>query len=415
MIKRLISLSFFCALFAGLPVSVVYAETEPDPGCSPEMMTVLQHQADAIRARNHAYTIETLNRDNSTLYLTCFDQAVAYSARIGQMFSDRMRLDPLPADTVVWREPQDSSGGGGGPRPLDYPDWGLQHSLILDLNKVVRPIMDEIAGNFRPQPEGLSNTQKLAKAVKEKIDEVKRFQDRESARNANPPSPQTVYNQLIRRIDDLVTGFPDTPWPELPGRMNQYDALMQAAGAVVAAIVRSRRDVLIPIFYGPNWQFGQAPTGGINGLITGVIPTNPDSRLAAEIDLDNCHRLDVLWSGEASGNSDPVTGPRGTRFYPPEGEYYALTPYYSLKTILRTPPSSLAGATSDFRNDLSTTNSNTVLATALQDLTTGNLSRPRDENPIWKSSPRFMDGDDPFGTEQIICAMHRPETECIEN
>ncbi len=106
--KRFFLFALLISALIGLPVTASYGQAVLDPGCSPDVFTLLGHQADAVRARNRAYEREILNRQQSTLYLTCFDQALVLSSRLGYIFSDNVPADPPPENTIVFDD-----GGGG--------------------------------------------------------------------------------------------------------------------------------------------------------------------------------------------------------------------------------------------------------------------------------------------------------------
>ena len=82
--KRILLFSLLVFSALGLSATASYAgltQPEMDPGCDVKVMNLLVDQSNAIRARQRAYEREIFNREPSTLFLTCYDQALQAEAK----------------------------------------------------------------------------------------------------------------------------------------------------------------------------------------------------------------------------------------------------------------------------------------------------------------------------------------------
>ena len=300
--KRIFLFVLLISAVLGLPVTAGYAQQALDPGCSQEMMNVLQDQADAVRARNRAYEREILNREPSTLYLTCFDQAMVLSSRLGYIFSDNVPANPPPANTVVFTDGPNGTvppGAGAAPGTLAFPGWGARHLLALDLDTVVSPELDnELTNNFLP-PWTQANNQltQLVTTLQPIITQIINFQTGADANN------ETLYIALVMKIDALVNSFPTLALPALPAAEAKYTADIALLNALITTIESLR----------------QTNMGKYLASLKEAVfdPTMP------------CTNMDDLWNG-AKNFADPNT----TDFIPPEGNYYPLSPYFTLADLL---------------------------------------------------------------------------------
>jgi hypothetical protein len=343
--KKILLIAALASAVLGLSATASHAL---EPGCSDQFMPLLQHQADAMRARNRAYEREIINREESTLYLTCFDQAMALSARLGYIFSDNVPADPPPANTFVFTA------------PLAFPDWGAQQLLALDLNDVITPVLDNEMLNFLPPWVTPNSLTVLANQLKPTIAAIKAFQTNEAVAGGLLDQ----YIKLVKQIDKLVGTFVSVSSAKLPGLMNQYLALTKQLDTLVKNIIKARDNALTPL---------------LAKLKSTVFAANM-----------NCTRLDDLWNKDNHTTSE---------YYPPEGAYFPMTPYYSLKDFLTPNP---PGATPVFLSELATATDAPILQTALGDLT--NLLDAPGQLPqnLWPLPPTITPG---MSTLQIIQQM----------
>ncbi|MDD9901837.1 MAG: hypothetical protein OXT65_12750, partial [Alphaproteobacteria bacterium] len=70
-----------------LTVSTTAAQAQVQPGCNQDVYDVMERAADAKRVRDLAYT-QVVKQNDTAMGMTCFDRALALSARLGAIFSD---------------------------------------------------------------------------------------------------------------------------------------------------------------------------------------------------------------------------------------------------------------------------------------------------------------------------------------
>jgi hypothetical protein len=355
--KRIFLFAFLISALLGLPVTAGSAPPVLDPGCSPDVFTLLIDQASAIQARNRAYEREILNRQESTLYLTCFDQALALSSRLGYIFSDNIIPDPPPENTVAFDD------------SFAYHNWGAYMTLANDLNVVVSPMLDDwLDGiavpapalfNFLPQWLPANNAmENLAAAVGVFARAIYAFQHGADLVNVQ------AWIAIINQINALVNTFPTLPWVDLGPAVAEYNTLVAKLEAELKVIDADRLRVMVPLL------------ADIKNAIFNTTMT--------------CTRLDDLWDKLDPGfNQNPPPGTAGA-FYPPEGKYYLMSPYYSLEQLVNGPP--WAGAMADFTQELTNVTDAAILAQALTDLM-GPLSQVG-QSPVWPAPPVFPAGAD---------------------
>jgi len=351
--KKLLLSGLVILAFLGLPVVSVEAQQALDPGCSPDMWGYMQHQADAVRARNRAYEREILHRQQSTLYLTCYDQAMAMSAKLGLIFSDLIYPNPPPANYLVFPN-------------VAYPDWGAtQPTLGLDLNNVVNPVFNTwlIGGpptipppalfNFLPQWFAQQNNQLGLQAIV--LNEIMAGIAAIQA-GGNPPATGT-YNALVQQINALVNSMPNTPIQGLSPLNTAYTTMIAQLEAVAT-----------------SFESTEAPTmGNVMYQLAQVILSFQDT----------CTREDDLWD-----KLDPAYNTQDVGvFYPPEGQYYPFTPYYTLKDFLTNNPPQSPPATPDFVQELGDATDSNALKQALNDL--NNELDHAGQSPLWPAPPQF--------------------------
>ncbi len=92
--KKIFLLLLLIQLFVVGSGAAAFAEEEdgaviPAPGCNPQMEEMLRNQAEAIRIRDNAYEQELIKRNDPAAGITCFDQQLKMTAKLGKMFSDK--------------------------------------------------------------------------------------------------------------------------------------------------------------------------------------------------------------------------------------------------------------------------------------------------------------------------------------
>ncbi len=391
--KRNVLFILLVFVFSGLSAVAGYAGTTPnlDPGCDPQMMQMLTDQANAVRSRDKAYEMEIISREPSTLYLTCFDQAMALSARLGYIFSDNVTPNPPPPNTLAFKD------------ALLYPDWGATHSLAVDLDNVVTPILDQWLGNtptavpdpgsgaggsniaptnpavqnFYPNwttPNALSN---MTQDIRTQISNIQ-------SQQSSLQTQVTNYNNLVVQIDNLVNSFPSLSWSTLPDNLTTYNTDISNLNSMISSIQSSENSTIGP-------------------LLSNIKNDVFNAKMM-------CTNLDDVWNG-AGNFANPSNS--ATSFYSPEGPYNTLTPFYSMAdllnynegastmtTPLKVPPNNTGVATFYFNTELTRNTDNGLLQTALNDLI-GPLSKPG-YSTLWPAPPTLPSY---FQTQDVINQM----------
>jgi hypothetical protein len=408
--KRFFLLAVLISAVFGVSVTAVQAQSL-DPGCSSEMWGYLQDQADATRARNRAYERELLHRQQSTLYLTCFDQAMAVSAKLGAIFSDPVPGSIPPANTLAFTD-----GASGQPVPgaqtpgtVAYPDAGvLEPTLAMDLGTVVNPEFDNWLSASAPQPApaaGASNptmfnflppwdpTKNQLTILDTALAAIETAL--KLAFTTAQATEEGTYTGLVMQINTLVQSMPTTQIEALPGDLTTYSQDIAQLTAAATAI-------------------STALAGGDSGVasLTGL----------TQAFTLNCTRVDDLWD-----TVDPTYDPtKPGVFYPPEGQFFNFSPYYPLKDFLGAPGTTTAqagsspGATPDFLQELGNTTDSAILKQALNDIGSakGDTQSILNDNsksplgkagnsPVWPAPPAFpapSDGTPPTA-QTVINAM----------
>jgi hypothetical protein len=373
--KRIFLFGLLMIFSIGLPVATVQAQ-QLDPGCSSEMWGYMKDQADLIRSRNKAYEREILHRQQSTLYLTCFDQSMAVSAKLGLIFSDQINPAPPPANTTVFPN-------------LTYADWGaslptmaMNLDTIFDTNPPAEfnnyliggppPIASPARFNFLPEWHENDNQLTLVAQAQQLI--LTQIMGWLAGDQAQAQS----YTAAVTAINQFINALPTTPLQGLPQENIAYTTvLIPGLQQLVTTITTARGSIGGPLI------------AALAGAVTDF--------------QDTCTRADDLWDkvDPAYGPvyPDPATEP-GV-FYPPEGQYYTFTPYYTLKDLLSRnqqlqEPWHNAPDTVDFTQELSNATDSAALKQALQDVgdeTVQNMQNAKEplgkigNSPLWPQVP----------------------------
>ena len=146
--RRLFFLSLLAVAFSCL--SVTAAQAQLAPGCNQQIMDIQVRHSNAIRTRDKAYERQILKHSDPTQGLTCFDQALKLTGRLGQIFSDLTPTPPILADSGVGRtfEPTWPNVLNPYPHGVVYPDWGVYSLLPLYLDTNLSPIVIQNLRNF---------------------------------------------------------------------------------------------------------------------------------------------------------------------------------------------------------------------------------------------------------------------------
>lgn len=287
-----------------------------EPGCAPEMMTVLQRHSDAVRVRNRAYEREILYRNESVLALTCFDQALRLSSRLGYIFSDNVPSAPPP--------PYDAVFG-----PSSYPRWGAVDFLSGDLYGVLSLALDAHMGNF-PGSDWLSVPPNLLTdffmtSVVPQIGTIIAAQDAAAGNIA-------TINALIGTIDGLVWSLAYIPTASVPGVITSIATERANIAAAEAAVAAA---------YGPIAGALAAVRAATMGPATNMV----------------CTRMADLWT----------TGNPAVSYALIDPGYVVGTPYFDLRQVFS---ATTPGALPTFAAELANATNAPILAAALAQMST---------------------------------------------
>jgi hypothetical protein len=113
------------------------AEATPAASCDENFRQMLEDRSDAGRVQDNAATYGLIPPNDAAAGMTCMDQAMGVTGRLGNIFSDR-HDDAVPAANTVVFTP-----------PLAYPDWGAGEFLIGQLSETLTPMLEVHMGrNF---------------------------------------------------------------------------------------------------------------------------------------------------------------------------------------------------------------------------------------------------------------------------
>jgi len=242
---------FFATLLifsvAGFSVTAVYASPAPPPAfepCDPDYRLILEHQADAVRVRNRAYEVELITTNESTLKLTCYDQAMRLTTRLGYVFSDVIPPSPPVYNAVVFAW------------TLAYSGWGSQQLMAKRLNTVMNSstggylgMYDRWLSNFPPDiivpsPFPLNALAALVTAGTVIQDAIRDIIDYQNPTDKNMASQVTVYTQQINK---LIAGIPKVAASSLGAYIANIWDIIKLRDAQIKLIDTTRNDVMPPL------------------------------------------------------------------------------------------------------------------------------------------------------------------------
>ncbi|MCK5518143.1 MAG: hypothetical protein KAI61_01910 [Alphaproteobacteria bacterium] len=320
--------TFFPALliltFLGL--SVTAAQAQLSPGCNQQIMDIQVRHSDAMRTRDKAYERQILKHSDPTSGLTCFDQSMRLTARLGQIFSDLTPTPPILADSGVGRAFEPTWPDIDNPYPFGvvYPDWGVYSLLAIYLDTNLTPILIQNLENFVFYLGLPIFTDVLTSLIPPAIIPVVL------------PAGDLLTNLLVLEVVDLnflLLGPPGIPVPL----------------AVILAIVKPPLPALMPPMPVAEAAIIDGILLQIQDVIMGIAP----------IWTTDCHLIEDLWNDNLPVPLTVVSV---------EGHGIEVgTPYVNLKDFISgpwlSPPYGL-----DFASELTNVADATMLANAVLDL-----------------------------------------------
>lgn len=328
--KKIFFIVLLVSVVLGLSATAAYAGPAPsfEPGCNPAVMDILNKQAQAARVRNRAYEMDIIHRNESTLGLTCFDQAVRLSTRLGFMFSDVIPVSPPVQNEDIFTE------------TLAFSGWGAQQMLAKSLNNVINNVAD---------PPGFIDV---------------------FMANFPPPLPPVLSPNALAALWqplNTVIGNVSGSW-SISGYQWNVDRLMVSQANALTTTINNRISNLSSVSRDPAALQRLLPAAyqAIRDLIDErdrlfqQIEAGREQYVGPRLDdLRDIVRSDTEMSDECKRATDNfwTEGNPNSKFPAPEGdEYFVGTPYYSLKEFLQGPP--LPGAGQVFLDQITPPNDN---------------------------------------------------------
>lgn len=352
--------AFFPALLilTLLGFSVTAAQAQLAPGCNQQIMDIQVRHSDAMRTRDKAYERQILKHSEPTAGLTCFDQSMRLTARLGQIFSDLTPTPPILPDSGVGRafEPTWPDLLHPYPHAVVYPDWGVYSLLASYLNTNLTPILVQNLRNFVFYLGVPTFTDVLSSIIPPAVIPFVL------------PAGDPLTNLLSLEVNAL--NFLMSPGIDVPL-------------AVILAIIKPPLPAPMPPMPVAQAAAIDAILLQIQDVIMGVVP----------LWTTDCHLIEDLWN-------DNIPGP-GTVVSVEGHGIEAGTPYVNLKDFLggvgiATPPFGL-----DFVSELNNVADAAMLANAFLDL--ADMLAPGVGGILsWPTVPAFPPGTP---TAAIIAAM----------
>ena len=339
----------FAILLTAVLLSLsVTAHAQTAPGCAPEMLETQSNRSDALRVRDRAYQREVVKRTDPSLGMTCFDQALGVTARLGNIFSDRFPYDVPAPDTNVFTP------------PLAYPRWGADEILLDELDRVVMPVLTNYVDDFGGALSEILGTTLVTDLYSAILSPISAIQAAVDSFASDIAAIQTAINTILTIANTLSLPLPSATIiaivAALKAAQSFAQSLIDALISAMNALVKPLIDALMAVIMGP----------------------------ATDID---CDRMAQLWNdGDPFGGAASIQG-NGIE----DG-----VPYMTIAELL----SGAVPGGPDFMQELSNTFNVTILTDAANDLT-GALAGPG-SMPSWQTVPFFPVGT---GTAAIISAM----------
>lgn len=317
--KRFFFIALLFSAFLGLSVTASYAQSKCLPGCDCEgIWEVQKNHADAMRVRDRAYERQIIKRNDSTLGLTCFDQAMRVTSRLGHIFSDNVPVPPLPANTSVFTP------------PLEYPHWGVENLLADELHTVITPVLGEVLNDFGGSLFGNI----IAEAMGTLMDTASGFIGQILDEVGGTVDQITEIMELVDQIASLMDALGVVPPEGVVAAIAIIDGLKATLDGLISGLT-TILSTAINFIVGQLWSF----------LMSGVN------------DMD-CHRIEELWNSAGIGGGIKSI----------EGTGLELgTPYFDFNTLLSGGP---ADGGTDFIQEIGNATNSGILSLALTDLTT---------------------------------------------
>lgn len=329
------------AATAGGPPPPTATQTLPTggqakPGCSPDFKDFQDNHAQVLRVNDRAMHSQIVKRPDPSAGMTCFDQSMAVTARLGSIFSDQQIPGMVAANTGVFNLPLVDSLGGGG----------AMLSQALEAN--ILPVMEQHVGDF-------------SGALSELI---------------GGTMVQNVFGPVNTAIG-TVQSFVGTVNGTISGVMGLFSTIESAASIISTALPSIGIAALLPplrSFLDQMQDMMNTAMDAVVGLINSALQAVMDLLFGTNID---CNRMANVWDdGDPNGGADSIQG---------NGPEIGAS-YISLNELL-TQNVTGTNAGPQFMAELTSTFNTQILQDALNDVTS--LLGSPGSNPVWKPVPYF--------------------------
>lgn len=370
--KRFLSITLFAAALSLFSVTAAFAvDCPPNSGCPCEVAEAMENHANAMKVRDKAITREIVKQNDNSIGMTCFDNAMLLSSRLGLIFSDIPTTGVFPkANTRVFGAVYDAAFGTGF-----NPDTGRVKTLYNAYTHVVVPMMQENATDFNDSLSfwlGATALNALSNSFGQAIDALV------APLNALITSIMGVINTIDTWMDNLITALDiiNTIMPSLvPGAINAINTLYwpMIKNTLLTAIQTVQTNIINTIV--------NAITALVSGVATSLLGVDPLTGVSRnDPNEGECARISRLW--------DPGVQALIADFRPVEGGGVENgTPYGTFMDLLQ----ALApGAGSDMMDEIQNAANSPILTAALNDLTGAGVLAGPGNMPSWPPSiPAF--------------------------
>lgn len=331
------------AFVSVLSVAATNSAHADDPRCDTGVKQAIQDQADAVQVRDRALAGGIVTRPEPTAGLSCMDQAMGVTGRLGNIFSDRHDDAVPPANTVVFTP------------ELAYPDWGAGDFLLKNLDTAITPMLTQhLGGNFAGVLGSVIGTTVISSKFTDMISGITGTIDN-IANQINGFSGQ--INSILSAINTIQTlakalNLP-MPSPVIIGAVAALEAAQRVADQLMGALQSAMNAAIQPLI----------------GQVMGEI-------MSPAADMD-CQNIDRLWNGADDAPGLQSIAGSGAN---PNTPFMPITALISGANMAR-----IGGGMAD---QLQTENNIDILKRAFNNISEGALSAPG-KTASWRSTPNL--------------------------
>lgn len=326
---------------AALSFTSTQAALAGDARTDPAICQAMQDQSDAVQVRDRALAGGIITRPEPTAGLSCMDQAMGVTGRLGNIFSDRHDDAVPPANTVVFTP------------ELAYPDWGAGDFLVRNLNDAITPMLtSHLGSNFDGVLGAVIGTTAISSKFTDMITGITGTID-DIASQINGFSGQ--INSILSAINTIQTlakalNLP-LPSPVIIGAVAALEAAQQVADQLMSALQRAMNAAIQPLI----------------GQVMGEI-------MAPAADMD-CNNIDRLWNGAEDAPGLQSIAASGAS---------QNTPFMSISALAS--GNNLSGIGGGMMSQLQTGSNLDIIQRAYRNMMDGAISEPG-RTPSWRAAP----------------------------